>query len=460
MEKEASLKSNIRPLGQNSLIDKDDWRQERGRFLLLSIRILAVLGTLLISLAVFVNIESIDQSNFIQANLWLWVVGLVIIWGLMLFHQAISYKFQLYTILTLLWIFSVRNLLVSSYFGPGRLTLLLFVFFASTFSRLRLGFITFIISGITLAIVGILTRNGFFFPDYGVQSALISGNAWAITSFRLFFWLLIITLVSYRIILNAQNRLESERKLTDRLANERETIEKLINERTQTLQLAGAINRSLSDFSDAGTLSQSVVTQIQEAFDYYHVQLYLFDDQKKMLLLAGSTGEAGRALLAARHRIQAGIGLTGQVALLKKTLNIPHVRQDGRWRSNPILPDTQSELVIPIIFSSDVLGVIDIQHHQPNGLSVEEVALMESIGNQIGITLHNLSLFEATRRRTEREAFIQDFSRNMRSMTDTDAILQYTIRSLGKVVPASTIKVALETAVIVNPQSGESINNG
>ncbi|NJN43398.1 MAG: GAF domain-containing protein [Anaerolineae bacterium] len=131
----------------------------------------------------------------------------------------------------------------------------------------------------------------------------------------------------------------------------------------------------------------TIVNQLQESFQYYHVQIYLWDEEEKNLRLKGGTGEPGRSMLARHHQIAAGRGLVGRAAESNQVILVSDTISDPSWLPNPLLPDTRSEAAVPISIGDDVLGVLDVQHDHTNALLEDDVQLLQAIANQIAVAI-------------------------------------------------------------------------
>lgn len=221
-------------------------------------------------------------------------------------------------------------------------------------------------------------------------------------------------------------------------------LEARVLRRTRALELSNAVSRRLSTILDRDRLVAEVVDQLQKAFDYYHVHVYLLDETGKRLVMAGGSGDAGQQLLRRGHELPLGQGLVGRAAVNRLPVLAPDVRSEPAWLPNALLPDTRAEVAVPVMLGEELLGVLDVQHNVVDGLGPEDVETLTSVANQAAVGLQNARLYAAAQRQVESELLLNAITQRIQSTTTVEEALQVAVRELGRALPGSRAEVRLE----------------
>jgi len=107
------------------------------------------------------------------------------------------------------------------------------------------------------------------------------------------------------------------------------------------------------------------------------------------------------------------------------------------------LPETKAEAAVPISAGKRVLGVLDVQHSLVNGLTAEDVTLLESLAGQVAITLQNARAYEESRRQAELESLVNVIGQKIQRTTTMEDTLQTAIREIGAALGAARVSASI-----------------
>jgi GAF domain-containing protein/methyl-accepting chemotaxis protein len=190
-------------------------------------------------------------------------------------------------------------------------------------------------------------------------------------------------------------------------------LEKTVEERTTELVAASENNvrrarqfqsiaqvaRTVSSTLDFDSLLTQITTVISREFGFYHVGVFLLDLTKEYAVLSATNSEGGQLMLARGHRLKVGEkGLVGFVSSTGRPRVALDTGADAVFFNNPDLPNTRSEIALPLRAGQDIIGVLDVQSTEPNAFSQEDVAILTTLADQVSIAIQNARQNEETKR--------------------------------------------------------------
>ena len=140
----------------------------------------------------------------------------------------------------------------------------------------------------------------------------------------------------------------------------------------------------------------TAVNAISEKFEFYHTGVFILDDEKQWAILRSASSEGGRRMLARGHRLSVGqVGIVGYVAASGKPRIAFDVGDDAVWFRNTDLPETRSEMALPLKVGSEVIGVLDVQSEASEAFTDEDISTLQLMADQLAIAVHNARSLEA-----------------------------------------------------------------
>lgn len=201
--------------------------------------------------------------------------------------------------------------------------------------------------------------------------------------------------------------------------------------RSTLLETAAEVSRGASSILDVDDLINKSVNLIRDKFDFYYVGLFLVDDASGYAVLRAGTGEAGQIQLENKHSLEiGGESMIGWCIENHKARIALDVGEEAVHFKNPILPDTHSEMALPLISRDQVIGALTVQSTERGAFSDDDITLLQTMADQLANALTNAYLFEnvaqarkeAESRLKETEA-LQQLSQNLAGTLAVDEIL-------------------------------------
>jgi signal transduction histidine kinase len=153
------------------------------------------------------------------------------------------------------------------------------------------------------------------------------------------------------------------------------------------------INQGLVASLDPQKLLKDVVDLLQKNFGYFHVQIYVLESETGDFVMREGSGEIGRQLKEQRYRLHAGEGIVGYTAETGVPFFTNDVDKVHFFVRSQLLPNTKSELSVPVKIGGYVLGVLDVQQIPPALLTQRDLQLVNAVADQLAIALQKANLY-------------------------------------------------------------------
>ncbi|GAB4529422.1 MAG: hypothetical protein OHK0046_49290 [Anaerolineae bacterium] len=154
----------------------------------------------------------------------------------------------------------------------------------------------------------------------------------------------------------------------------------------------GQITASLVE--NQHVLFERAVDLIRERLGFYHVQIFMIDERREFAVLRASTGKVGQQLIAREHKLAVGSqSVIGRVTQMGEPLVARDTDMDTIHARNELLPNTRSELALPIVDGENIIGALDVQSTQIDAFDPTAIQALQIMSNQLGIAIRNSQLF-------------------------------------------------------------------
>ena len=190
--------------------------------------------------------------------------------------------------------------------------------------------------------------------------------------------------------------LNLEERVSSRTA-ELELINQRNEKRARQFEAIAQVARATTANENLETLLPRLTTVISQQFDFYHVGIFLLDENRENAVLRAANSEGGERMLQRKHRLP--IGQTSIVGFVSATGNpriALDVGADSVFFNNPDLPDTHSELALPLRIAGEIIGVLDVQSTISNAFQNEDIEVLSTLADQVAVAIQNARSFETT----------------------------------------------------------------
>lgn len=377
------------PEPQISAFDYNAWREQ---FILLILRVASVLGIILI----ITNFPTTSQGD------------LAIFVGLYIFLVAITalsapYALRVYAFLFICFAVGANAILVWGPWQDSNIFFLLCITLAALLLDRRMDVTALVLSSIYMVVIAFLQQTGIHqLSGPGVPSTAYEDWLGYIFNFAIIGTIIIVAISRFktafaRLINDSQNALRA-------LISDRAQLERQVRERTEELETRAAqlresttIARTIAETLNIAELLELATKLVAEKFNYYHVGLFILDEQKRFAFLQTASSPTGKQLIGQSFRVEAGAQNPFHLVLERKQPVISTDSEGVNFLSDPNFPLTRSRMVLPLSVRGNVIGMLDIHSDQPQAFNLQEAGILQTLADLVAIYFDNVRLINETR---------------------------------------------------------------
>jgi GAF domain-containing protein len=214
--------------------------------------------------------------------------------------------------------------------------------------------------------------------------------------------------------------------------------------RALQLEAVAEVSGAASSVLDLEQLLPMAAELIRDRFDLYYAGIFLVDEEGARAVLRAGTGDAGRQMMQDGHALQVGgksmIGWS--VAQLQPRIALD-VDTDQIRFDNPLLPETRSEMALPLISRGRALGAMTIQSVTPSAFVREDVTVLQIMADQLANAIDNARLFQERERRITELGIVNEIGEALASALSVDELLLLVHQQVSRLFDAKNFYIAI-----------------
>ena len=369
--------------------DLKEWREQ---FIRIVLRIASILGIVMIGVS-FPTASFTDRILFI--SLYLILLGITLL--------PTSYIYRAYLLLAMIGVVGVNAIAAWGPWADGSIFLLTTVVLGSLLLDNRTDIVVLVSSFLFILIFALLDLQG--------SLSLAAPNA-PKTSLATWGIYIVDYVIAGVIITTAANMLKSAFSNVasqmliafQSLTAERQNLEEKVQERTAELETrmtqlrASTLTaRAIAETQELSELLINAANLIAERFEYYHVGIFILDEQKRNAYLQASSSEIGKSMLGQLFRIEPDRKNPLSTAIETNRVLITSDLDKSNFVRDPNFPITRSRMIIPLSVRGNQIGIIDIHSDQPRAFSSEDAEILQTLADLTAISFDNVRLLAETR---------------------------------------------------------------
>ena len=204
-----------------------------------------------------------------------------------------------------------------------------------------------------------------------------------------------------------------EQRVAERTSELQSTLSKEAR-RSRQFEAITRVAQAAAEEQSTTALLPEVCRVISEQFGFYHVGIFLNDPNNQYAVLSASNSPGGKRMMQRHHQLRIGEqGIVGYVTATGEPRVALDVGTDAVFFDNPDLPQTRSEMALPLKLGDRTIGSLDVQSTEPNAFTSEDTNVLSTLAYQVSLAIQNVRLFDQTKKSlSEAEALYRQYLRD------------------------------------------------
>jgi len=188
-------------------------------------------------------------------------------------------------------------------------------------------------------------------------------------------------------------QLSSALEKNKHLLQQNERMFAMLDRRHRLLETAARVGQMVTSILDMDVLLKHTVNIICSEFHFYYSGIFLVSEDRQWAVLRAGFAAAGRKMMEQNYRLPVdeksmiGSSIISQQAKIA----LDAAGEESRFK-NPFLPNTRSEMALPLVVNSVALGALTVQSDQLNAFSEEDITSLQAMAEQVAIAINNAQL--------------------------------------------------------------------
>jgi len=203
-----------------------------------------------------------------------------------------------------------------------------------------------------------------------------------------------------------------------------------------------------------------LVDLVKTRFGFYHSSIFLLDVLGQFAVLRESTGEAGAQLKEKGHKLAVGsASIIGQTTSSGEPVVVGDVTKELNYYPNPLLPNTHSEMGIPLKIGDKVYGALDVQSEKVDAFTQEDINILRVLADQLTVTIQNANLYTKTQQTLERHRLLQQLTSSAGQNITVEDATRNAVQALQRIFPQEKVTYMISSSperLKVNSYAGYS----